>query len=130
MSMASKVLVLGGGTAGTAMNASGTEYLDPHGNIPPGTTEFNRGFLMPFAGTLNALYVEMSGSPNNGGGTHGYGKQAIANTFATIERRDVGITLRITPQISEGCATRLERSFRVSLTPPTPTWASFRSTVW
>ena len=31
----------------------------------------------------------------------------LANTFATIERRDVGITLRITPQISEGGSVRL-----------------------
>lgn len=32
----------------------------------------------------------------------------LANTFATIERRDVGITLRITPQISEGGSIRLD----------------------
>jgi general secretion pathway protein D len=32
----------------------------------------------------------------------------LANTFATIERRDVGITLRITPQISEGGSVRLD----------------------
>lgn len=32
----------------------------------------------------------------------------LANTFATIERRDVGITLRITPQISEGGTLRLD----------------------
>jgi general secretion pathway protein D len=32
----------------------------------------------------------------------------LANTFATIERRDVGITLRITPQISEGGSLRLD----------------------
>ena len=32
----------------------------------------------------------------------------LANTFATIERRDVGITLRITPQISEGGTVRLD----------------------
>lgn len=32
----------------------------------------------------------------------------LANTFATVERRDVGITLRITPQISEGGTLRLD----------------------
>ena len=32
----------------------------------------------------------------------------LANTFATIERRDVGMTLRITPQISEGGSVRLD----------------------
>jgi general secretion pathway protein D len=32
----------------------------------------------------------------------------LANTFATIERRDVGITLRITPQVSEGGTIRLD----------------------
>jgi len=32
----------------------------------------------------------------------------LSNTFATIDRRDVGITLRITPQISEGGLVRLD----------------------
>jgi general secretion pathway protein D len=32
----------------------------------------------------------------------------LNNTFATIERRDVGITLRLTPQISEGGQVRLD----------------------
>jgi len=32
----------------------------------------------------------------------------LNNTFATVERRDVGITLRITPQISEGGMVRLD----------------------
>jgi general secretion pathway protein D len=32
----------------------------------------------------------------------------LSNTFATIERRDVGITLRVTPQISEGGSVRLD----------------------
>jgi len=38
----------------------------------------------------------------------------LANTFATIERRDVGITLRITPQISEGGSVRLDLFQEVS----------------
>ena len=32
----------------------------------------------------------------------------LANTFNTVDRRDVGITLRITPQISEGGTVRLD----------------------
>ncbi len=32
----------------------------------------------------------------------------LANTFATVDRRDVGITLRITPQISQGGMVRLD----------------------
>ena len=32
----------------------------------------------------------------------------LSNTFATIERRDVGITLRVTPQINEGGSLRLD----------------------
>ncbi|MCK6519798.1 hypothetical protein L6R46_32665, partial [Myxococcota bacterium] len=32
----------------------------------------------------------------------------LGNTFTTIERRDVGITLRIVPQISEGGSVRLD----------------------
>ena len=31
----------------------------------------------------------------------------LSNTFATVEREDVGITLRLTPQISEGAMVRL-----------------------
>lgn len=32
----------------------------------------------------------------------------LANTFATVDRRDVGLTLRLTPQISEGGMVRLD----------------------
>lgn len=32
----------------------------------------------------------------------------LSNTFATVERRDVGVTLRITPQISDGGTVRLD----------------------
>jgi len=32
----------------------------------------------------------------------------LSNTFTTVDRRDVGITLRITPQISEGGSVRLD----------------------
>jgi general secretion pathway protein D len=43
----------------------------------------------------------------------------LANTFATVERRDVGITLRITPQISEGGMVRLDIFQEVSALIPT-----------
>ena len=42
----------------------------------------------------------------------------LANTFATVERRDVGITLRITPQISEGGMVRLDLFQEVSAVIP------------
>ena len=32
----------------------------------------------------------------------------LSNVFSTVERQDVGITLRITPQISEGGLVRLD----------------------
>ncbi|MBI4516048.1 MAG: type II secretion system secretin GspD [Deltaproteobacteria bacterium] len=42
----------------------------------------------------------------------------LANQFNTIERRDVGITLRITPQISEGGTVRLDLFQEVSAVVP------------
>jgi general secretion pathway protein D len=42
----------------------------------------------------------------------------LTNQFNTIERRDVGITLRITPQISEGGAVRLDIFQEVSAVIP------------
>ena len=44
----------------------------------------------------------------------------LNNTFATIEREDVGITLRITPQISEGAMVRLAVFEEVSAIIPNP----------
>jgi general secretion pathway protein D len=45
----------------------------------------------------------------------------LANTFNTVDRRDVGITLRITPQISEGGTVRLDLFEEVSAVIPTAT---------
>ncbi len=42
----------------------------------------------------------------------------LANTFSTIERRDVGITLRLTPQISEGGMVRMDLFQEVSAVIP------------
>lgn len=44
----------------------------------------------------------------------------LNNTFATIEREDVGITLRLTPQISEGATVRLALFEEVSAIVPNP----------
>ncbi|MCC6766079.1 MAG: type II secretion system secretin GspD [Deltaproteobacteria bacterium] len=44
----------------------------------------------------------------------------LDNTFATIEREDVGITLRLTPQISEGAMVRLALFEEVSAIVPNP----------
>jgi general secretion pathway protein D len=44
---------------------------------------------------------------------------AAVNPFQTIERKDVGLTLRIKPQISEGGAIRLEIYQEVSSVDPT-----------
>ncbi len=44
----------------------------------------------------------------------------LNNTFATIEREDVGITLRLTPQISEGQMVRLAVFEEVSAIIPNP----------
>jgi len=43
----------------------------------------------------------------------------LNNLFATVERQDVGITLRLTPQISEGNAVRLDIYEEVSAIVPT-----------
>ena len=43
----------------------------------------------------------------------------LANTFATVERRDVGITLRLTPQISEGGMVRMNVFQEISAIIPT-----------
>src|SRR4029453_13813297 len=44
----------------------------------------------------------------------------LRNLFATVERQDVGITLRLTPQISEGDTVRLDIYEEVSAIVPTP----------
>jgi general secretion pathway protein D len=44
----------------------------------------------------------------------------LANTFATVDRQDVGITLRLTPQISQGDVVRLDLYEEVSAIIPNP----------
>jgi general secretion pathway protein D len=44
----------------------------------------------------------------------------LSNTFATVDREDVGITLRLTPQISEGAVVRMALFEEVSAIIPNP----------
>ncbi len=45
--------------------------------------------------------------------------QGIVNPFQTIERKDVGLTLQVTPQVNEGNSIRLEISQEISSVSPT-----------
>lgn len=51
----------------------------------------------------------------------GGGGEAVGNPFQTIERQDVGLTLRIKPQINEGNAVQLQIEQEVSNVVPTAT---------
>ncbi len=59
------------------------------------------GQNVPF---ITGSFAQATAAAAAAGGTTG----AVVNPFQTIERRDVGLTLRIKPQISEGGAIRLE----------------------
>ncbi len=60
-------------------------------------------------------------TPTGGDGTTGDGATTtgVVNPFQTIERKDVGLTLKITPQINEGDTIQLEISQEVSSVSPT-----------
>ncbi len=45
--------------------------------------------------------------------------QGLVNPFQTIERKDVGLTLQVTPQVNEGNSIRLEISQEISSVSPT-----------
>lgn len=85
-----------GGTAGTALNGTTTQYLRPHAVDAPGGVEFNAGMLMPFAGSISALYMEMSGSPDNGAGTQTFGftvrKNGTTNSDCTCTISETATT--------------------------------------
>jgi len=49
------------------------------------------------------------------------GGDGVGNPFQTIERQDVGLTLRVTPQINEGNAVQLDINQEVSSVVPTAT---------
>ena len=58
----------GGGAFSTNLSSVVTEYLAPQAPDTVGTTEFSQSMLMPFAGTIEALYVELSAAPDLGAG--------------------------------------------------------------
>ena len=66
----------------------------------------------------NVPFVTGSFTPDVGTG------QATANPFQTIQREDVGLTLRIKPQINEGDAMRLDIEQEVSSIAPSVAGAS------
>lgn len=61
----------------------------------------------------NVPFVTGTFTTNTGGGT------AVGNPFQTIERQDVGLTLRVKPQINEGNAVQMEITQEVSQVVPT-----------
>ena len=59
-----------------------------------------------------------TGQYTNASGTGGTGSQPL-NPFQTIERKDVGLTLKVTPHINEGDSVRLDLHQEVSSLAPT-----------
>ncbi len=73
------------------------------------------GQEVPF---VTGSYSTNTGTTVNTGGT-GTATTGISNPFQTIQRKDVGITLTVTPHINEGDAVRLDIHQEVSsLAPP------------
>lgn len=56
----------------------------------------------------------VTGQYTNGGSTTGGGTDNTVNPFQTIQREQVGLTLKITPQINEGNAVRLKIEQEIS----------------
>ncbi len=81
------------------------------------TAEIIVGQEVPF---VTGQYVsDASSSSNTTVGDDGVSTNNVVNPFQTIEREDVGLTLRITPQINEGGAIRLEIEQEISSVSPT-----------
>lgn len=59
--------IFGSSRNGT-INTTTTQYMGLQGNAAADSTLANREQIIPTAGTLNALYVETSGTPSNGDG--------------------------------------------------------------
>ncbi|MEJ2176655.1 MAG: type II secretion system secretin GspD [Gammaproteobacteria bacterium] len=73
------------------------------------------GQEVPFVtGSFTSEATTTNVVPDGDGGAVG-----VVNPFQTIERKDVGLTLRITPQINEGNTIRLEIEQEVSTVSPT-----------
>ncbi len=64
--------------------------------------------------TSNASTTSTTNDGDNNAGTTG-----VVNPFQTIERKNVGLTLRVTPQINDGDTIRLEVEQEVSSVSPT-----------
>lgn len=120
-----------------ALGGFSLAYLGPDILLPDGSTVSN------LAGLANALESQTSANilstPNlltldnaeakiivgknvpflTGSYAQSTGTGAAVNPFQTIERKDIGLTLKIKPQISEGGAIRLEIFQEVSSVSPT-----------
>jgi len=73
------------------------------------------GQEVPFV-TGNFTSTASTTATNNDGNNNNTG---VVNPFQTIERKDVGLTLRITPQINDGDTIRLEIEQEISSVSPT-----------
>ncbi len=75
-----------------------------------------------YSGASNGLGSSMSSSENLNGNTLGTSgiNGAVSNPFQTIQRQDVGLTLKVKPQINEGDSVKLDIQQEVSslTTPP------------
>ena len=75
------------------------------------------GQEVPF---VTGNFTSTASTTNTTANTTGTGNNTgVVNPFQTIERRDVGLTLRVTPQINEGDTIRLEVEQEVSSVSPT-----------
>lgn len=77
--------------------------------------ELSVGQEVPF---IQGEFTTSVGGQNNGGNA------ALGNPFRTIERKEVGLKLKVTPHINEGDSVRLDLSQEVSSLAPTPAGAS------
>ena len=103
------------GSSNFAVNMSPAGYglfLSGSNSAFTGNWTNSGGFIQVLSGTTNALGSQTT---TNGSTT----TSGITNPFQTIERKDVGLVLKVTPHINEGDAVRLDLHQEVSnLLPP------------
>lgn len=128
--------IAGGGTGLPALNGLSVAFLGNEITLPDGQTVYGLGALARALSTIND--VNVLSTPNlltldnseakiviaqnvpfitgrfTQTGTGSNGQNNSVNPFQTIERKDVGLTLKIKPQISEGNGIKLEISQEVS----------------
>jgi general secretion pathway protein D len=133
--------------------ANGGTVPTPKGNVLLGAAKFNQGSNFNFAAVINMLasdsntnilstptlvtldneeaeiivgqnvpFITGSFSSTGAGGTTG--AATAVNPFQTIQRQDVGLTLKIKPQINEGDALKLNIEQEVSSIAPSVAGAS------